>query len=145
MADFAPNFDAEKACEVLLDAAFYADSEAARRHSVSRRTVINYRKRLKTDPAFAQLFTDKLQQLRQDTDWEERLPATLRSALAKMDECFRAMPARSPETLRAISEAVTVMVDALMTLRMLDARLADQDREEAPEDRQVFGASYGLA
>lgn len=140
-----PIFDAERACEVLLDAAFLTDGKAAEKHSVSRRTVINYRKRLRSDANFALLFTQKLNEIRAQTDWEERLPATLRKALTAAEQCFEKLPKQSPESLRAISEAVATLADALLTLRMLDARLADQAGAEAPADRQVFGSSHGVA
>src|SRR5690606_6855080 len=80
----APNLDLDRAADVLFDAAFMPDRDAAEKHGLTRQTVIRYRKRLDPkDPTYTpelvQLVTARVRQVR-DAEWEANLPATLKAA-----------------------------------------------------------------
>lgn len=143
----APNFDAERAARVLVDACFMTDAEAAERHDLSRRTVLNYRKRLASDAELAQLFTAKLQEARAHEGWADDLTSTIRTAMSAVRRCANEMDPTKPSTLQALTDALRVLTEAQLALRVIDARLAQQDRqpEPAPGEGAAFGSARGFA
>lgn len=121
------NLDIERAAKVLVDSCFMTDAEAAKRHGVSRRTVISYRHRL--DPAhetftaeLAQHFTVKLREAREVEGWADGLTETIRKAMSAVCECCDEMDKSDPRTLPALTEALRVLVDAQLALDILYAR-----------------------
>ena len=76
-----------------------------------------FKERLKNDPEFLQLFTLRLEGLKEKLDWEGRLPATLRDAMDAMQRCFKELTPADPQSLEALTKAMLVMADVALSLR----------------------------
>lgn len=59
-------YDPDRAALVLADAMVMGDNGAARKWRLSRQTVLNYRKRMKTDSQLLQLYKEKTESTQRD-------------------------------------------------------------------------------
>lgn len=135
-----PKFDAEFAATVLLEALFTSDRKACEKYGITTRTVENYRARLNSDADFSAFFLKKKAQL--DRAWADDLTATARKAarfIGSVAESDDPALRRNPAMVHAMAGALKICVDAYLTNRMIDARLADTDRPADGVPEQVFG------
>lgn len=117
-----PERDIQKEARVLVDAHFMTDNEAAAKHGISRRTVLNYRKRLEIDPELSQAFTGLMESVRDSDDWDW-LTDGIRSAIRTALDFFDKMDRRNPEALRAVKETFEALSQYEQTRRVIDAKL----------------------
>jgi hypothetical protein len=122
-------FDPEFAATVLLEAVFTSDRKACEKFNITDRTLRNYRARLNSDADFSALFQKKKALL--DRAWADDLTATARKAarfIGSVAESDEPSVRRNPVMVHAMAGALKICVDAYLTNRVIDARLADQDR-----------------
>lgn len=126
-----PNFNKEFAATLLLEAILTTDEQACKKYGVTDRTLRNYRKRLATDQEFSAFFHTKKRIF--DRAWAEAVSPALRSSLDTIRAITNKVKDdptawRNPEMLKAVSGAALVLAEVDFTGRMIDARLAEQDR-----------------
>lgn len=115
-----PTFDRDKAIRVLLDAMHLGDEGAAKLHKISRRSVINYRKRIGDAPELAQAFAAE-KKANQET-WREQLSETQRFLLGRV----KALAEKS-DNLFHVSGALKIVSDASNAERSIDLLAGGDD------------------
>ena len=75
---------------ILVEASLFGDNRAAQNAGLTRATIINYKKKLSSDPELSQIFTLKKQEL--EDNWVNEVASTL---LAGMDYIKRASQVES--------------------------------------------------
>jgi hypothetical protein len=133
-------FDPEFAATVLLEALFTSDRKACEKYNITDRTLRNYRARLNSDADFSALFQKKKALL--DRAWADDLTATARKAarfIGSVAESDDPGLRRNPVMVHAMAGALKICVDAYLTNRVIDARLANEDRPADSLPGQVFG------
>jgi len=103
--------DLELAAAVLVDAARHDDATAAAMHNLSRRTVLRYRKRMRTDPLLAQLVAGKLKELEQPSSYLPTIKETLEQALWFVLQAAKNGNYRDPEMVKAVADAYGTIAD----------------------------------
>lgn len=130
-----PNFNAERAALVLVDAAYLGDKRAAKKWAVTTRTILNYRRRLDSDEKFSSLFELKRQAA--EKDWAAEAPLAIRAAVDFLLRAAQNGDEKTPEMVHAIAGAMKLTADMYLTKQVLDARLAKPGGAERPEAGEV--------
>lgn len=134
----------ERAAAALIDAAFTTDQQSCDKYGITTRTLRNYRTMLAEDAAFSAFFQKKKDSF--DAAWVDELPKTLKKSIVLIAECTDAIRAdarmkKNPAVLAAIAGAMKLCAEVYMTSRIIDARIADNNRPEAELPEQVLPAS----
>ena len=95
--------DRDRIASILLDAASFGDREAARRWSVSARTIRSYRVRLRTDEQLAGICREAIDT--QEAELGAHRVRFLRKAIAELERRLT----QSDTTMADIAEAVRVV------------------------------------
>lgn len=125
-------FNADFAATVLLEAAFTTDKAVCVKYGITDRTLRNYRQRLAADANFSAIFHTKKESV--DKAWADELGTALRKGIRLIAECAdgfgqdEQMYKRNPELIAAIAGAVKICAEVYYTGKVIDARLAGQDR-----------------
>jgi len=129
-------YDPERAASILADATVLSDGKVAEKYGISRKTVLNYRKRLETDETLRQLYAEKLKAIQTADTWESMVPDVLKAGMQAMLECFENLDRKSPDTLEAITKGITALTEIRISLDMmindLDARKDGKADKVAP-------------
>lgn len=128
-------FNREFAASVLIAAVYMSDAEACAKYGVSLRSLQNYRKRLVSDAAFAEVFATKKAEL--DKEWAKDFIIPLKKGAQFLLEAFESVRAdknyiKNPVVIQAVAEAVRLCADVVLTNKAIDAQFSDQDQ---PPDR----------
>jgi len=137
----APNFNAEKAAMALVDALLTTDIAAAEKWEVSRRTILNWRKRLDTDPEFSRLFQEKRAAV--EKEWADELPAAIRASVDFIKRSAQSTNVSDPDMLHSMAGALKILTETAAMRQLLDARLAPQARPNGTGDRKVGPSGSG--
>lgn len=129
----------ELAATVLIEAAYTTDEKACQKYGVSIRSLQRWRKSLASDPVLAGFVATKKEAV--DKAWAESLPVAMKEAtqtIASIAAAIRVHPQMkdSPLALEKLAGALKLCADVYYTGRIIDARLAGQNR---PPDG-LFGA-----
>lgn len=139
MSKAGKNFDYERASRALAAAALEGDHSAAQRENLTVRTLQNYRKRLQTDATLSQLFAEKKALL--EREWAHEIAPTLRAALAFLQRAMTNLDPSDPEAVHAAAGAFKLVNEGHLTMRVIDARLAEHDQPRGEGPGQVASAS----
>jgi len=112
-------YDPERAASILADATVLSDGKVAEKYGISRKTVLNYRKRLETDETLRQLYAQKLKAIQTAGTWESMVPDVLKAGMQAMLECFENLDRKSPDTLEAITKGITALTEIRISLDMM--------------------------
>lgn len=121
----------EKRAEAIVTAAFHSDHEAAKRLDVSRRSIIRWRKQMADDPELSQIVTKKYQELREDADWIEDATRTIQQAFGFLRQAADNLDPQDPKAVEAVADAIRTISEAKLTAKVINARLAEEDRQDA--------------
>lgn len=122
----------ELAATVLIEAAYLGDEKAAERNGVSVRSLQNYRKRLASgDKQLTESFAMKRAVLSQQ--WGDKLPLAINEcvefiATAAAQSKTDKNTMRNPALIAALAGAMKLCVDAHLTGKVIDARIAATNR-----------------
>jgi hypothetical protein len=130
------SLDREHVATIIVDAAAYGDREAARRHSVSVRTVYRYRAAMLTDRDLAGFVSARLAE--QEAALSALRVRFLRKALVEMERRIGLDATKLPE----IAEAVRVVGELHQVAEAMGDGGSDGDDSEATE---APGGSLGEA
>jgi len=141
-----PEVDLELAAAVLVDAARHDDATAGAMHNLSRRTVLRYRKRLRTDPQLAQLVASKLTELEQPSSYLPTVRETLEQALWFILQAAKNSNYRDPEMVKAIADAYGTIADIDLAREGMQQYLALlQSQHIATSSQSITGTQPALA
>lgn len=128
-----PKFDPDLAAAVLVEAAFTTDAAACAKYGVSERSLQRWRQMLAHGhDLLAGCVATKKKAL--DAQWADALPIALKAAVETVGEMSLAIRkdatfGRNPFALEKVAGAMKLLADVYYTGKLIDARIAQQDRE----------------
>ncbi|MHA2265380.1 MAG: hypothetical protein ACXAEN_23575 [Candidatus Thorarchaeota archaeon] len=137
MSKNAPRLDNERVATILVEALYYGDIRTAQRWGIHKRTVHNYRLRLKENSnGLVSIFNHKKQLF--ESEWASDIPATIRTAMRYIQRATNELDV-TPEGLHAVAGALKIVAEVGITKEMIDVRLQDfrYNRQAESEVRQV--------
>lgn len=137
------NDNKEFAATVLVEAIYTTDEKACKKFGVSDRTLRRWRKALATDPVLSGFVHTKKAAF--DREWAQELPIALRKAIRVIGEIADAISdnaamKRNPNVIVAVAGAIKICAEVHLTGRVIDARIADRDRETGTVSGEVSSA-----
>jgi len=126
--------DIDRVTMILVEAAFFGDVKTSEKWGIHKRTVENYRKRLKDDAKLVALFNLKKEMFL--SDWVETLPVAIRAGTQYLIESFQVANRGDPEVIHAVAGAMKILAEIGITKEMLDVKLGRLEQNRT-EDRQL--------
>ncbi|MFB2768569.1 hypothetical protein ACE1AT_04655 [Pelatocladus sp. BLCC-F211] len=117
------SFNYERAASALVDAIFMGDKAAAEKWGVSTRSIEGWRSRLNEDARLAGLFQQK-KKAREKT-WASEIPETIQLGLKFIQDATKEANPADPDAIKAIADAMKVLMEIDLTKQILDARMAE--------------------
>ena len=117
----------DKKAQAIVDAVYVGDTEAAKRHSISTKSIQRWRLEITETPEMS----NKVQLLlkKRDESWADEIPASLHAGIVWLKDAFAQARKNDPDAIRAVTEAMSVLAEIAMTREVIDARLTGQDRQ----------------
>lgn len=135
---------ARKIARVLVDATFKGEREAAKMWGIVHKTVYNYWDQLESDPLIARFYT--IEKERREKEWASKLTGPILGALDYFDRVFIDASTSDPDTIKAVTEAFSVLVEAKAVNEMLHANANATDRAQAATDAEdAAGYQYAVS
>lgn len=122
-----PTIDKVKAAQALIDAAVLGDTQAAKKHNVSTRTIERWRHRMDNDPQLAG-FVEEMRE-KQNQIWAAEIPVTLTACIEYVKQASQIASKTDPEAIAAIVSAIETLSDVSLTWKMIDERAKAARRE----------------
>ena len=130
-------FNSDRAAMVLVDAAFTNDLRAAKKHGVSDRAIREWRERLETDDVLATKF--RMAYDNATNNWASRLNGAIIAGVEFLHNAALEADHKNPDMVAAIGEAWGKLVEARMTVDLLNARLSTETPAVGQEDGSLAG------
>lgn len=118
-------FNCDRAASALVDALFVGDKEAAAKWDCSTRSIEEWRVRMKEDGDLLLAFNAKKRS--REKTWAGDIPEAIASGLKFIKDATSHADPADPEAIKAITQAVKVLMDIDLTKQILDARLAAEE------------------
>jgi hypothetical protein len=115
------SFNYDRAAKVLCDAAAMGDRACSEKWGVTTKTIKRYRSRLNCDPLMSQ-FVQQYRKL-QNEHWVDQIPAAIVTGLHFLSTSFDSLQPGDAKTLIAVTKAVQVLGELLLTFQALDDRI----------------------
>ncbi len=120
-------FRYEFASIILVEAAFFGDKTTAAKYGISPRTIHRYRKRLNEDAQLSALV--KIKKDRMEQEWAKEMPAAIRASIDFLRKAANSAKTDDPDAIHAVAGALKILSEVAMTKKVIDARLAGQNRQ----------------
>lgn len=130
-------FNSDRAAMILVDAAFSNDIRAAKKHGVADRTIRGWRERMETDEILASKFRIAYEQA--TNKWADRLNGAIISGIEFLQNAAMDADHKDAGMVAALGEAWGKLVEARMTVDLLNGRLANQNKPVRSEDDTLAG------
>ena len=134
-------FNPDRAAAVLVDAAFSNDQRAAKKHGVTDRTIRNWRERMEEDAELSDKF--RIAYDKATNAWADRLNGAIVSGIEFLHNAARDADTQNPEMVAALGDAWGKLVEARMTVDLLNARLLSQTTAVGSQNGSVAGEAAG--
>jgi hypothetical protein len=123
----APKYTPERASAILAEAEFWGDEQICKKWQITRRTLRNYRVRLRVDDELSQLFLVKKRLLM--IDWQEDATQALKIALSELS---RRIPIAASEEDAKLIHAIAGACKIVGELKIqYEALVDDGDQQQA--------------
>ena len=126
--------DNEHAARLLIEAVMHGDVKVCESAGVTRQTIHNYRKALSEDAELLQLFTEYSKELLTRT-WADELESALTVTITKLTEHITMLELPTPESIKAITEALKSLAEIAITREVLRAGEPEQNKTPAAPGR----------
>jgi transposase-like protein len=117
----------ERVAQILVEAATLGDKATAEKHGITQRSLQRWRKQLPDDTELSSTVADKKAKV--EAGWADEIPGALRAAVTFLRKAAEQADAKSPEAIHAIAGAMKLLSETSATWKVLDARLARQNRQ----------------
>lgn len=129
---------------ILITATYFGDKAACEKHQIHRKTLYNYKTRLQTDSKLAHKFLEKQKEFLEK--YEEKLAQAVSCAaeyIIDVSQSADPMTKQNPEMLRAMSDALKVCGEVLLTRQVLKRRFNALDNAGDTEKDRAAGSLFG--
>ena len=123
----------ERRSEILLDAYLSHDDEkTAAKHSITSRTLRNWKKLLDEDAEFSRIFRIKKEKAAEG--WANEIPGAMRASVSFLKEAAETAPRDDPEVIRSVAGGLKILSSVAGTWKVLDIKLAKMNapKKEKP-------------
>lgn len=131
----ANGINVDRATNVLVEAVFFGDKEAASRYGLSVRTVDNYRRRVNTDKDFALLFKQKKAEF--EKNWADEIPMAIRAGTRFLLKSFQEADYKDATVIHAIAGAMKILTEIGLAKEIIDVRLGEYSRQNGETSNQM--------
>jgi hypothetical protein len=136
----------EEAARLIVEAATEGDKVVAEREGVDLRTFQRRLQRLRKridagDDELSRLVADKKAKV--EAGWADRIPGALRACVGFLEKAATDADAKDPAAIHAIAGAMKLLSETSATWKLLDARLARQNRPVPAPDGQAPAGGAG--
>ena len=123
----------DRRARILIDAMYMGEKDAAKKHGVSIRSIMNWKKELGNDSEFSTIFRKYANE--REKSWADEIPAALEASINFLKSAANEASPKNADVIKAISGATQVLSDVAITKDIIDARIAGTDRAENEETR----------
>jgi hypothetical protein len=136
-----PELDKNLIATVIVEALYTTDERACKKYGISTKSLQRYRKQLATDDELSSCVHTKKAAL--DNAWADELKFTLSKGIRILADCFEAVGSdpvysKNPEIIKSIAGAIMCCADVELTGKMINARIAPEDRAAGEVPGQVL-------
>jgi len=131
----------DRAAKLLVEAATDGDKAVAERHGVTVRSLQRYRKALVRDEELSRAVADKKAKV--EAGWADQIPGALRAAIAFLQKAAEQADPKDPAAIHSVAGAMKLLSETSATWKVLDARLARQNRPVQQADGTPPAAGGG--
>jgi hypothetical protein len=131
----------ERAAELIVEAATLGDKVTCEKSGVSLRTLQRWRGAVARDADLARLVADKKAKV--EAGWADKIPGALREAIDFLARAAKDADPKDPAAIHAIAGAMKLLSETSATWKLLDARLARQNRPVPTSDGQAPAGGAG--
>lgn len=132
--------DYDRVATILVDALYKGDDHAANAWGITKRTIRNYRQRLREDEALSAIFLEK--KLLAEQAWADDLPAAIREGIDYLRKAPRHLD-YTPDNVHAVTGAVKILAELDIVRTVLNARYAELRQPLGEEDRPMGAVGPG--
>lgn len=133
----------ERIAEILVDAYLTRkDSETAKKHGISVKSLYNYRKRLDEDAELAELFREK--KAIASEGWADEVPGAMRASVTFLREAAERGERSDPEMVHAIAGSMKLLSEVASTWKFLELKLLKTSNPQVIEAPQESGSHASL-
>ena len=119
--------DNERAARLLVEAALHGDVKVSEQAGITRQTIHNYRKALSEDADLLRLFIQYSNELLTRT-WADELESALTLTITTLVQHISGLESFTPESIKAITEALKALSEIAMTREVLNAGQSEQNQ-----------------
>ena len=131
--------DYDRVATILVDALYRGDDYAAGAWGVTKRTIRNYRTRLRGDADLSAVFLEKKQL--KESAWADDLPPAIREGIEYLRKAPRHLE-YTAENVHAVTGSVKILAELDIVRTVLNARYAELRQSPGAPD-QLVGALTG--
>jgi hypothetical protein len=121
----------EKAAEIIVEAATLGDPATIKKHGIDERTLFRYREALPWSPVLSALVAEKRSKV--EAGWADEIPGAMREAIAFLRRAATDGDHKDAAMVHSVAGAFKLLSEQAATWKVLDARLARQNRPLQPE------------
>lgn len=131
----------DRAAKMLVEAATLGDKATAKKYGISLRSLQRWRKRLEGDTDLSSAVAAK--KARVEEGWADEIPGALRAAIAFLRKAAEKADPADPAAIHSVAGAMKLLSETSATWKVLDARLARQNRPAGSEAGSVAPGGTG--
>jgi hypothetical protein len=121
----------EKIATIIVEASVNGDEAAAKKYGLNERSLRRYRALGEKDAGLADLVREKRAKV--EAGWADEIPGALREAIGFLRKAATEGDVKDPAMVHSIAGAFKLLSEQAATWKVLDARLARQNRPLQPE------------
>lgn len=133
----------ERVATIIVEASVNGDAAALKKHTISDRALRRYRAEASKDPELADLVRSKRAKV--EEGWAEEIPGALRAAIGFLRKAAEEADHKDPDVIYSVAGAFKLLNEAAATWKVLDARLARQNRPVQQEAGPTVPGGSGAA
>lgn len=140
----------DRIAKILVEASVNGDKATAEKFGVSLRSIQRWRSKLPggnettgapPDDKLAQAVAEKKAKV--EEGWADEIPEALRDAVKFLRRAAKEADPKDPAAIHSIAGAMKMLSETAATWKVLDARLARQNREIRSQDRPASAGPAG--
>lgn len=121
----------ERVATIIVEATVLGDEATAKKHKLTGRSLQRYREALANSPLLSALVAEKKGKV--EAGWADEIPGAMREAIAFLRRAATDGDHKDAAMVHSVAGAFKLLSEQAATWKVLDARLARQNRPVQPE------------